>query len=96
MGQRFSRRPRPSKRHEENKDITRSSGRRRAQRHEDTEDVARQSATIQTDRLTESTKPSGGKNEDGPSEDDTASNLGEGATGMSVNTHRVYPNVRGT
>ena len=68
MGQRFSRRPRPSKRYE---------------------DVARPSATIQTDRLTELTKPSGGKNEDGLSGDDTASNQGEGATGMSVNTRQV-------
>ena len=89
MGQRFSRRSRPSKRYEENRDVTRPSGRRRAQRHVDTEDVARPSATIQTDRLTELTKPSGGKNEDGLSGDDTASNPGEGATGMSVNTRQV-------
>ena len=82
MGQRFSRRPRLSKRREENRDVTRRSGRRQAQRHVDTEDVARQSASIQTDCRTESTKPSGRKNENGLSGDDTASNPGEGATGM--------------
>ena len=85
MGQRFSRRRRPSERHGENSDITRQSGRGQVERRIDAADVTGQSTTIQTDRLTEraeSTKPSGRPHKVRLPIEDTASNEGEGATGM--------------
>ena len=85
MEQRFSRHHPPSEHHGENTDITRQSKRRRIERHMDTKELTGQSATIQTDLLTESaesTKPSGRSHEVRLPIEDTASNKGEGATGM--------------
>ena len=66
-------------------DFTRQSGRRQAHRHIDTADMAGPLARIQTDCLTEraeSTKPSGRAHKVRLPIEDTASNEGEGATGM--------------
>ena len=85
MGQRFSRRRRLSEGYGEGTDITRRSGRRRAQPHMDTKDVSGPSGTIRTDRLTESaesSKPYRKTHKVRLPIEDTASNKGEGSTGM--------------